>query len=178
MSKPLSYDNWLLVRDLVDYACTLVDKPDLSIWEVRGQKQHFVYSKVRSSSPYSSLLPLLPPTNSPPPSQIMLWVAIDRGIRLAEKRSLPAPNREKWYAKRDWLYDEIMEKGYNKELGQFGQSYEHNDVLDAATLIAPLCFFTTASDPRFQSTLKAIMKARDRGGLCAYASLPSLMSGY
>lgn len=41
------YDNWVLVRSLVDYVCTLVDKPDLSIWEVRGEKQHFVYSKVR-----------------------------------------------------------------------------------------------------------------------------------
>lgn len=46
MSKPLSYDNWLLVRELVDYVCTLVDKPDLSIWEVRGAQQNFTYSKV------------------------------------------------------------------------------------------------------------------------------------
>lgn len=64
-----------------------------------------------------------------------------------------------------------MEKGYNKELQQFGQSYEHNDVLDAATLIAPLCFFTTANDPRFQSTLNAIMRPKDRGGLCASLSV-------
>ncbi|GAA5970813.1 hypothetical protein JCM11641_004464 [Rhodosporidiobolus odoratus] len=141
MSKPLSYDLWLDVREIVDYVCTLVDKPDLSIWEVRGAKQHFTYSK------------------------IMLWVAIDRGIRLSEKRSLPCPNREKWYASRDWLYDEIQNKAYNKELGFFAQSYEANDVLDSAVLIAPLCFFTTANDPRFQSTLKAIMRPKDRGGL-------------
>ncbi|GAA6027557.1 hypothetical protein JCM8097_007921 [Rhodosporidiobolus ruineniae] len=141
MSKPLSYDTWLLVRELVDYVCTLVDKPDLSIWEVRGEKQHFTYSK------------------------IMLWVAIDRGLRLADKRSLPCPHRNLWLEKRDWLYDEIQTKAYNKELGFFAQSYERNDVLDSAVLIAPLCFFTTANDPRFQSTLQAIMRPKDRGGL-------------
>ncbi|GAA5903769.1 hypothetical protein JCM6882_003413 [Rhodosporidiobolus microsporus] len=141
MSKPLSYDNWLLVRELVDYVCTLVDKPDLSIWEVRGAKQHFTYSKV------------------------MLWVAIDRGIRLHEKRSLPCPNREHWYKTRDWLYDDIQQHAYNKELGFFAQSYEANDVLDSAVLIMPLCFFTNANDPRFESTLKAIMRPKDRGGL-------------
>ncbi|BGP15947.1 hypothetical protein JCM10213v2_003939 [Rhodosporidiobolus nylandii] len=141
MSKPLSYDLWLQVRELVDYVCTLVDQPDLSIWEVRGAKQHFTYSK------------------------IMLWVALDRGLRLAEKRSLPCPNRNLWLEKRDWLYDEIQTKAFNQEGNFIGQSYEHNDVLDSAVLIAPLCFFMTANDPRFQGTLEALMRPRDRGGL-------------
>lgn len=59
----------------------------MSIWEVRNQKQNFVYSKV------------------------MLWVAFDRGIRLAEKRNLPCPSRAKWLAARDNLMEEIMDKG-------------------------------------------------------------------
>jgi GH15 family glucan-1,4-alpha-glucosidase len=59
----------------------------MSIWEVRNNKQNFVYSKV------------------------MLWVAFDRGIRLAEKRNLPCPNRAKWLAARDQLMEEVMEKG-------------------------------------------------------------------
>jgi GH15 family glucan-1,4-alpha-glucosidase len=62
-------------------------EPDMSIWEVRNNKQNFVYSKV------------------------MLWVAFDRGIRLAEKRNLPCPNRAKWLAARDQLMEEVMEKG-------------------------------------------------------------------
>lgn len=62
--------------------------PDMSIWEVRGNKQHFTYSK------------------------IMLWVAFDRGIRLAEKRCLPCPNRANWLAARDRLCEEVMEKGW------------------------------------------------------------------
>ncbi|BGP39748.1 hypothetical protein JCM10449v2_003699 [Rhodotorula kratochvilovae] len=141
MSRPLSYDDWVLVRDLVDYVCEVWEQPDLSIWEVRGEKQHFLYSK------------------------IMCWVALDRGLRLADKRSLPCPNRNKWLENRDRLYDEIQVRGYNKELGHFGQSYERTDVLDAAVLVAPLVFFTTANDPRFQGTLKAIMQPKDRGGL-------------
>lgn len=59
----------------------------MSIWEVRNNKQHFTYS------------------------QIMLWVAFDRGLRLAEKRCFPCPNRAKWLEARDNLYERIMEKG-------------------------------------------------------------------
>lgn len=59
----------------------------MSIWEVRNNKQNFVYSKV------------------------MLWVAFDRGLRLSEKRNLPCPNRANWLAARDELYEEIMTKG-------------------------------------------------------------------
>jgi GH15 family glucan-1,4-alpha-glucosidase len=59
----------------------------MSIWEVRSRKQNYVYSK------------------------IMLWVAFDRGVRLAEKRCLPCPNRAAWQKARDDLYEEIMEKG-------------------------------------------------------------------
>lgn len=68
-------------------------------------------------------------------------VAIDRGLRLADKRSLPCPNRLKWLEGRDHLYEEIMNKAWNKEKGFFGQSYEDKDVLDSAVLIMPLVFF-------------------------------------
>lgn len=59
----------------------------MSIWEVRNNKQHFTYS------------------------QIMLWVAFDRGLRLSEKRCFPCPNRAKWMEARDNLYERVMEKG-------------------------------------------------------------------
>lgn len=59
----------------------------MSIWEVRNNKQNFVYSK------------------------IMLWVALDRGLRLADKRNLPCPSRSKWLEAKDSIYEEIMEKG-------------------------------------------------------------------
>ncbi|KAI9463813.1 glycoside hydrolase family 15 protein [Boletus coccyginus] len=158
--RPLSYDTWVLVRELVDFVVINYKEPDLSIWsvrprekcvsseyryeycrEVRGKKRHFTYSK------------------------IMLWVAIDRGLRLADKRSLPCPNRNEWLTARDDLYEEIMHKAWNPALQAFGQSYEETDVLDSSVLIMPLVFFMTPSDPRFVNTLKQILKTPERGGL-------------
>jgi len=103
-------------------------------------------------------------------SKIMLWVAIDRGLRLADKRSLPCPNRFKWLQARDELYEDIMTKAWNKEGKFFGQSYEETDILDAAVLIMPLVFFMQPSDPRFVSTLKRIMKTPEKGGLMSNVS--------
>ena len=65
------------------------------------------------------------------------------GIRLAEKRSLPCPRRNEWYAARDALYEEIMAKAWNAEKKFFAQSYEDQDILDSALLIMPLVFFST-----------------------------------
>src|SRR3712207_8004102 len=76
----------------------------------------------------------------------MCWVAVDRGLRLAEKRSFPA-DRERWLKVRDEIYEEIMEKGFNPELGAFVQSYG-SDTLDASNLIMPLVFFLSPKDPR------------------------------
>ena len=70
-------------------------------------------------------------------------VAIDRGIRLAEKRSLPSPRRNEWYKARDELYEEIMTKAWNSEKRFFAQSYEDKEILDSALLIMPLVFFST-----------------------------------
>ena len=58
-----------------------------------------------------------------------------------------------------------MEKGYNQEMGAFIQSYEHNDTLDSAVLIAPLVFFIAPNDPRFTRTLELILQPPEKGGL-------------
>ncbi|KAJ3967985.1 glycoside hydrolase family 15 protein, partial [Lentinula raphanica] len=139
--RPLAYDDWVLVRELVDYVVANWRQPDLSIWEVRNKKRQFTYSKV------------------------MLWVAIDRGLRIADKRSLPCPKRTEWLTTRDEIYEEIMSRAWNKDLQHFGQSYEDVDILDSAVLIMPLVFFMQASDPRFTNTLKQILKTPERGGL-------------
>ncbi|KAM3535584.1 hypothetical protein MY4038_001063 [Beauveria bassiana] len=139
--KPVPWDLWVAVRELLDYVLTIKDEPDNSIWEVRNQRQHFTYSKV------------------------MLWVAFDRGLRLADKRCFPCPNRNKWMAARDTLCEEIMTKGYNKDLECFVQSYENNSMLDSSILIAPLVFFISPCDPRFIKTLDKILLPPEQGGL-------------
>jgi len=113
----------------------------MSIWEVRGKVQNFTYSK------------------------ILLWVALDRAIRLADKRCFPCPNRHLWLTTRDAICEEINDRGYNKDLGAYVQSYESNEILDAATLIAPLVFFCAPNDPRFLGTLERILEAPEKGGL-------------
>jgi len=139
--KPVSYDLWVAVRKLTDYVCGIWKETDMSIWEVRSAPMNYTYSK------------------------IMLWVAIDRALRLADKRCFPCPNRMKWLEARDAIYDDVMEKGYNHDMKCFIQSYESNEVLDSAVLIAPLVFFIAPNDPRFTSTLEQILLAPEKGGL-------------
>jgi GH15 family glucan-1,4-alpha-glucosidase len=138
---PISYDLWQKVRRLLNWLCDNWRRPDEGIWEPRGGPQQNVYSKV------------------------MCWVALDRGARLAEKRSFPS-ERERWLRERDRIYEEVMEQGWNEARGAFVQSYG-SDALDAATLIMPLVFFLSPTDPRMLRTLEAIQKSPEDGGLLA-----------
>ena len=108
---------------------------------MRGGPQHVVYSK------------------------LMCWVALDRGLRLADKRSFPA-DRERWLSVRDQIYEEIMERGWNDERQAFVQAYG-SESLDAANLIMPLVFFLSPTDPRMLKTLDAINQPPAQGGLVA-----------
>jgi GH15 family glucan-1,4-alpha-glucosidase len=106
---------------------------------MRNRQEHFVYSKV------------------------MNWVALDRGIRLADKRALPA-DRAKWMRERDRIYEEVMAKGWNEKRRAFTQFYGSED-LDASLLIMPLVFFMAPTDPRMLSTINAILKNPRDGGV-------------
>jgi GH15 family glucan-1,4-alpha-glucosidase len=137
--SPISYDLWKSLTRLVDWVCENWKLQDEGIWEVRGGKKHFIYSK------------------------LMCWVALDRAVRLADKRSFPSP-RSKWRKVRDEIYEEIMDRGWNKKLQAFTQTYE-SDTLDASNLLMPLVFFLSPTDPRMLKTLTATLKSPDRGGL-------------
>jgi GH15 family glucan-1,4-alpha-glucosidase len=82
---PIGHDAWLNIVRLLDWVCEHWREKDESIWEVRGGRQEFLYSRV------------------------MCWVAIDRAIRLASKRSFPAP-LSRWYETRDTIYRDIYER--------------------------------------------------------------------
>ena len=137
--SPISYDLWVYLRRLINWVCDHWQRADEGIWEVRGGQQHFVYSK------------------------LMCWVAVDRGLRLADKRSFPA-DRDRWIKVRDTIYEEIMAKGWNPGLQSFVQYYGA-ETLDAANLMMPLVFFLSPSDPRMLKTLDATNKSPERGGL-------------
>jgi len=139
--SPISYELWVHLRRMVDWVCDNWRRQDEGVWEVRGGRQDFVYSK------------------------LMCWVALDRALRLADKRSFPA-DRGRWLAVRDEIYEEIMSRGWNRERQAFVQHYGSAS-LDASNLMMPLVLFLSPSDPRNLRTLEATLRAPHEGGLVA-----------
>ncbi len=138
-ATPISYELWKDVRELTDWVTHNWHTKDQGVWEMRGAPQNFVYSKV------------------------MCWVALDRALRLADKRSFPA-DHDRWLKIRDKIYEEVIEKGWNPKLNSFSQSYG-SDGLDAANLIMPLVFFLAPNDPKMEQTISAISRSPNDGGL-------------
>jgi len=138
-SSPISYDLWTYLRRLTNWLCRNWRRKDDGIWEVRGGRRDFVYSKM------------------------MAWVAVDRALRLADKRSFPA-DWKLWYRTRDKIYETLMAKGWNPKRNAFVQSYG-SDALDASLLMMPLVFFLSPTDPRMLATLDAINRPHKDGGL-------------
>jgi len=137
--EPISYELWVHLRRMLNWVADHWGQPDEGIWEVRGGRRHFVYSKV------------------------MCWVALDRGLRLAEKRSFPA-DRDRWLRARDAIYEEVMSKGWSRERQSFVQAYD-SSTLDASNLIMPLVFFLSPTDPRMKATLEAVSRELRSGSL-------------
>jgi GH15 family glucan-1,4-alpha-glucosidase len=137
--EPIWYELWTHLRSLIDWVCENWRREDEGIWEVRSGRQHSVYSK------------------------LMCWVALDRALRLADKRSFPA-ERERWLKVRDEIYEEIMERGWSPQRKAFVQAYD-SDTLDASSLIMPLVFFVAPKGPRMLSTLDAINRPPKYDGL-------------
>ncbi len=136
---PIPSDLWDKLRKIADWVCTHWQEPDHGIWEFRTEKRHFVYSK------------------------LMCWVCLDRALRIADSRGFPA-SREYWTANRDAIYEELMEKGWNEEVGSFVQHYDC-DALDASTLIMPLTLFLSPIDSKLERMLQAICRPPSKGGL-------------
>jgi GH15 family glucan-1,4-alpha-glucosidase len=127
---PISFDMWADVRRLVDWVCMNWRRADESIWEVRGGRREFLFSKV------------------------MCWVAIDRAIRLSTRRSLPAPIA-RWHVERDAIHEDVLARFWDPARRTFVQCPGSRTV-DAATLLLPLVRFISPIDPRWLSTLAAI----------------------
>jgi GH15 family glucan-1,4-alpha-glucosidase len=130
--EPISYDLWRNLTRLIDWVAEHWREPDEGIWEVRGGQQEFLYSRV------------------------LCWVALDRGIRLAQKRSFPAP-LQRWLDVRNTIYTEIFRDFWNPSLQAFVQ-HKGATWLDASSLLMPLVRFVGWKDPRWLSTLHAIEK--------------------
>ena len=117
---------------LVDYLCQIWDQPDDGIWETRGGRKHFVHSKV------------------------MAWVALDRAIRHHEKYDGKG-DVKRWRKNRELIHKQVCERGFNKKLNSFTQSYGSKE-LDASCLRIGMVGFLPMDDPRIVGTVDAIQK--------------------
>lgn len=137
--EAISHEGWKHTLEVVDQVCETWNQKDVGIWEMRGEQHHFLHSR------------------------LMCWVALDRAIRLASKRSLPAPFA-RWDQTRQAIYEDIWSNFWNAERGHFVQ-HIGSTALDGSMLLMPLVRFVAATDPRWLSTLDAIQKSLVRDGM-------------
>jgi GH15 family glucan-1,4-alpha-glucosidase len=127
---------------LVELVCAAVDswqRPDRSIWELRGEPRHFVYSKV------------------------MCWAAIDKGIKLAEDLGRKAP-LDHWKKAREEVREAVETRGYEADRGVFVQAFDHA-VMDGSLLLLPTVDFVDYNDERMVRTTDAVWQELEEGGL-------------
>jgi GH15 family glucan-1,4-alpha-glucosidase len=142
---------WNFLSDVVNMVAVKWQEPDHGIWEFRDEPRHFVHSKA------------------------MCWSALDRGIRLAQEKQLPAPT-ERWAEARNAIRDAIERDGYDRQRGVFVQAFG-DGYLDAALLLLPRTGFVAYDDPRMVRTTDAICHALDRGGLLDRYDSPDGLPG-
>jgi GH15 family glucan-1,4-alpha-glucosidase len=129
--EPIAYDFWKDLEKQIDWLSENWDQPDEGIWEVRGGKQKFLYSR------------------------LMCWVALDRAIKIADTRSFPL--NKNWKIERDKIYNSIYSEFWNEDHKAFMQ-YPGASTVDASSLLMPLVRFISPKDPRWLSTLDRIEK--------------------
>ena len=127
---PIYHDGWIELTRNLEWLIDHWDQPDTGIWEPRGGRRDYTHSR------------------------LMSWVAVERAVRIARQRGLPA-DLPRWMAVRDRIYGQIMERGWHPGRRAFVQHYD-TDRLDASLLLMPLCKFIAPTDPRWISTLDAI----------------------
>ena len=142
---------WPRWRTAIEYVESVWREPDDGIWESRGPRRHYTYSKV------------------------MAWVVFDRAVRLAEQFDLESP-LERWRSIRDEIHEEICERGYDRERRTFTQYYGSAE-LDASVLNIPLVGFLPGSDERVTGTIDAVSTELGRDGFVSRYSTAATDDG-
>jgi GH15 family glucan-1,4-alpha-glucosidase len=147
----INEDLWPFFRDICKLAICNWRSPDCGIWEFRGRKLHFVYSKV------------------------MCWVALDRGIKIARRYGFDAP-LEQWHRERDKIKEDILQQGYNKQIRSFVQYYGSRQ-LDASLLLLALFNFLPVDDERIRTTVQSCKDNLMKDGFLLRYSGPDGLNG-
>ena len=136
---PHNEQSWSMQRGILRHLEQVWQQPDRGLWEIRGPARYFTHSRV------------------------MVWVAFDRAIRAATEHELPGPV-QRWRKIRDTVHAEVLDQGWNPDLGAFSQYYG-GDTLDAATLLMPAVGFLPGDDHRVRSTVDAVRRELQHGVL-------------
>lgn len=144
---PLYSETWRAMRGFADLVADRWPEPDAGIWEIRGDAAHHVHSK------------------------LMGWLALDRGLRIADTHQLPSRQRQRWQTARDALAADVQTRGFDPAKGSYVRSYGSRE-LDAAVLVLPLLGLETAGSPRVASTIDAIRVELSAGGPLLYRYPP------
>jgi alpha,alpha-trehalase len=129
----LTDDEWTALCTQIDYVCDHWDEPDAGIWEFRDESRHFLHSK------------------------LLCWVALDRGIEMANDEGFDAP-LERWREEREAVREAIEERGYSEAAGSFVQHFESDEAIDATALLIPIYEFLPSEDERVQNTIDTVLE--------------------
>jgi len=136
-------ETWRAAQGLVDFVAEHWREPDAGVWEVRGEPEHYVHSK------------------------LMAWLALDRALRIADLRRLPARRRTRWQAARSAIAADVATNGIDRDRGTFVRAYGRRD-LDAALLVLPLLGIEPADSTRVRATIDAVRAELSAGGPLLY----------
>jgi GH15 family glucan-1,4-alpha-glucosidase len=132
-------ESWNIELTVLDWMATNWPAADEGIWETRGGRQHFTYSKV------------------------MCWAAFDRAVKSVERFRVPGPV-DRWRALRDRIHADVCRHGYDPERNTFVQAYGSRE-LDASLLQLSHVGFVAPDDPRMLGTIQAIERELMEAGL-------------
>jgi GH15 family glucan-1,4-alpha-glucosidase len=157
----IAYAGWLLTRagqrlpseawramiGFADHVAHHWREPDAGIWEIRGDAQHHVHSK------------------------LMAWLALDRALCIAETRRLGVRRRRRWQNEREAIAQDVRQRGFDDARGTYTRSYGSQE-LDASLLVLPLLGIDPPDGPRVRGTIDAIMRELDASGPLLYRYPP------
>ncbi|MBY9073239.1 DUF5911 domain-containing protein [Nocardioides sp. WL0053] len=136
---PLYGETWRAMRGFADLVARRWTEPDAGIWEIRDDAAHHVHSK------------------------LMGWLALDRGLRIAETHRISARQRRRWLDAREAIGVAVNEHGFDRSIGSYTRSYGSHD-LDAALLVLPLIGLEEPESPRVRGTVDAVRDQLSAGG--------------
>lgn len=142
--KEVPENVWSFVKRIVEHVVSVWETEDAGIWEIRGERKHYVYSK------------------------LMCWIALDRAIKIADYLGVDDVI-ERWKAEKDKIKETVIDRGFDDGLNSFVQSFGSKN-LDSTNLLIPLLEFLPADDPMVKGTIDATLKylATDDGFVYRY----------